>query len=47
MLVRRDRARGWDPKRWMGPHHERTVAALIFDGSRVYIRGELYRVGRK
>jgi hypothetical protein len=40
---------GWDPKHWMGPHHEQTAAALTFDGSRIYIRGEqyLYCVGKK
>jgi hypothetical protein len=40
---------GWEPKYWMGPHHEQTVAALFFDGNRIYIRGEqnLYCVGKK
>jgi outer membrane protein assembly factor BamB len=40
---------GWDPKHWMGPHHEQTEAALTFDGNRLYIRGEqyLYCVGKK
>jgi hypothetical protein len=40
---------GWEEKHWMGPHHEQTVAALTFDGSRIYIRGEqnLYCVGKK
>ena len=40
---------GWDPKHWMGPHHEQTAAALTFDGNRIYIRGEqyLYCVGKK
>jgi hypothetical protein len=40
---------GWEEKHWMGPHHEQTEAALTFDGSRIYIRGEqyLYCVGKK
>ncbi len=40
---------GWEEKYWMGPHHEQTEASLIFDGSRIYIRGEqyLYCVGKK
>jgi len=40
---------GWEPKHWMGPHHEQTEAALTFDGNRIYIRGEqyLYCVGKK
>jgi outer membrane protein assembly factor BamB len=40
---------GWEEKYWMGAHHEQTVAALTFDGSRIYIRGEqyLYCVGKK
>jgi hypothetical protein len=40
---------GWEPKHWMGPHHEQTEASLFFDGSRIYIRGEqyLYCVGAK
>lgn len=33
---------GWEPKHWMGEHHEQTEAAPIFDGNRVYIRGEQY-----
>jgi outer membrane protein assembly factor BamB len=40
---------GWEPKHWMGPHHEQTEASLFFDGSRIYMRGEqyLYCVGAK
>ena len=34
---------------WMGPHQEQTEASLIFDGNRLYIRGEqnLYCIGAK
>ncbi len=34
---------------WMGPHQEQTEASLVFDGSRIYIRGEqfLYCIGEK
>ena len=40
---------GWEERYWMGPHHEQTEAALTFDGSRIYVRGEqyLYCVGKK
>ncbi|HLY10025.1 MAG TPA: hypothetical protein VKW04_12030, partial [Planctomycetota bacterium] len=40
---------GWEERYWMGPHHEQTEAALTFDGSRIYLRGEqyLYCVGKK
>ncbi len=40
---------GWDPKYWMGAHHEQTEASMFFDGNRIYIRGEqyLYCVGKK
>ena len=38
---------GWEPKHWMGPHHEQTEASLAFDGPRIYIRAEqfLYCIG--
>ena len=34
---------------WSGPHQEQTEASPIFDGSRIYIRGEqfLYCIGEK
>ncbi|MBI3832546.1 MAG: hypothetical protein HY291_23690 [Planctomycetes bacterium] len=34
---------------WMGPHQEQTEASPIFDGNRIYIRGEqyLYCIGEK
>ncbi|MFB3891474.1 MAG: hypothetical protein ACE15C_05560 [Phycisphaerae bacterium] len=34
---------------WHGPHQEQTVASLVFDGGRIYIRGEqfMYCVGQK
>ncbi|HEY3319698.1 MAG TPA: PQQ-binding-like beta-propeller repeat protein [Planctomycetota bacterium] len=34
---------------WHGPHQEQTEASLIFDGSRIYLRGEqfLYCIGEK
>ena len=32
----------WEPKHWMGEHHEQTEATPIFDGNRMYIRGEQY-----
>jgi outer membrane protein assembly factor BamB len=40
---------GWEPKHWMGAHHEQTEASPIFDGSRIYIRGEqfLYCIGEQ
>jgi hypothetical protein len=40
---------GWEQKHWMGPHHEQTEASPVFDGSRIYIRGEqfLYCVGER
>jgi len=40
---------GWEPKHWLGPHHEQTEASLVFDGARIYIRGEqfLYCVGEQ
>jgi outer membrane protein assembly factor BamB len=40
---------GWEPSHWIGPHHEQTEASLVFDGSRIYIRGEqyIYCVGEK
>jgi hypothetical protein len=40
---------GWEERYWMGPHHEQTEAALTFDGSRIYVRGEqyLYCVGKR
>jgi hypothetical protein len=40
---------GWEPRHWVGPHHEQTEASLVFDGNRIYIRGEqfLYCVGEK
>src|SRR5262249_15720041 len=30
----------WEPQHNMGAHHEQTEAALVFDGNRIYIRGE-------
>jgi outer membrane protein assembly factor BamB len=30
----------WEPFHNMGAHHEQTEASLIFDGNRIYIRGE-------
>ena len=40
---------GWEPKHWMGPHHEQTAASPIVDNNRIYIRGEqfLYCIGEK
>ncbi len=40
---------GWEEKHWMGPHHEQTEASPIFEGNRIYIRGEqnLYCVAEK
>jgi RNA polymerase sigma-70 factor (ECF subfamily) len=32
----------WEPKHWMAEHHEQTEATPIFDGERIYIRGEQY-----
>jgi hypothetical protein len=32
----------WEPSHNMGAHHEQTEATLIFDGNRIYIRGEQY-----
>ena len=39
----------WEPQHNMGEHHEQTEASPVFDGSRIYIRGEqyLYCVGEK
>jgi outer membrane protein assembly factor BamB len=34
--------RAWEPKHWMGEHHEQTEATPIFDGNRMYVRGEQY-----
>jgi hypothetical protein len=40
---------GWEIKHWMGAHHEQFEATPIFDGSRIYLRGEqfIYCVGEK
>jgi outer membrane protein assembly factor BamB len=32
----------WEPQHNMGAHHEQTEATPIFDGNRMYIRGEQY-----
>jgi len=39
----------WEEKHWMGAHHEQTEASPVFEGSRIYIRGEqyMYCVGEK
>jgi outer membrane protein assembly factor BamB len=39
----------WETRYYAGSHHEQTEASPIFDGSRIYIRGEqfLYCVGTK
>jgi RNA polymerase sigma factor (sigma-70 family) len=33
---------GWEPGHYIGPHHEQTEASLVFDGNRIYIRGEQF-----
>jgi len=40
---------GWERGHWDGPRHETTLAAPIFEGKRMYIRGEqnLYCIGEK
>ena len=40
---------GWEPKHWMGPHQEQTEASPVFEGGRIYVRGEqnLYCIGEK
>jgi outer membrane protein assembly factor BamB len=40
---------GWEPRHWMGPHHEQFEASPIVDGNRIYMRGEqfLYCIGEK
>jgi outer membrane protein assembly factor BamB len=40
---------GWEPGHSMGAHHEQTEASPVFEGSRIYIRGEqyMYCVGEK
>ena len=40
---------GWEPKHWMGAHHEQTEASPVFNGNHIYIRGEqyLYCIGEK
>jgi outer membrane protein assembly factor BamB len=40
---------GWEIKHWVGPHHEQFEATPVFDGSRIYFRGEqyIYCVGEK
>jgi outer membrane protein assembly factor BamB len=40
---------GWEQKHWEGPRHEVTLSTPIFEGNRMYLRGEqnLYCVGEK
>ncbi|MGD0089850.1 MAG: hypothetical protein ABSE73_08005 [Planctomycetota bacterium] len=40
---------GWERGHWDGPRHETTLATPIFEGARIYIRGEqnLYCIGEK
>ncbi len=40
---------GWEPYHWTGPHQEQTEACLVFEGNRLYLRGEqfLYCIGEK
>lgn len=40
---------GWERGHWEGPRHEITLSTLVFEGSRVYLRGEqnLYCIGEK
>lgn len=39
----------WEIKHWTGPHHEQFEACPVFEGGRIYIRGEqfMYCVGEK